>query len=81
MANRSFLFWKSLDSHETIVLETVCSELQRHSSLVERNGFVAVRLHDAYHAQIGMRANALYASTTCVLLSVWGDFLREVPLG
>ena len=38
----------------------------------KRNGFVMFHRHDAYHAQIGMRVNTLYASTTCVLLSVWG---------
>jgi hypothetical protein len=33
---------------------------------------VALRWHDAYHTQIGMRINVLIASTTCNLLSVWG---------
>ena len=27
---------------------------------------------DAYHAQIGMKANALSTSSNCRLLSVWG---------
>jgi hypothetical protein len=57
---------------DRIGLYEVCSELQRHSSACMRNGFVALRLQDAYHAQIGMRAKALYAITTCVHLSVWG---------
>jgi len=36
------------------------------------NCFVAVSLPDGSHAQIGMRVNALVASTTCNFLSVWG---------
>jgi hypothetical protein len=65
-----------------IGVETVCSEWQRHSSALRtRNGFVALCWHDAYHAQIGMRVNALYASTTCVLLSVWGARIRPRGFG
>jgi hypothetical protein len=36
------------------------------------NGFVVLYRPDGSHAQIGMRANALGASTTCTFLSVWG---------
>ena len=39
-----------------------------------RNGFLGENSPsvDAYHAQIGMKANALSTSSTCRLLSVWG---------
>jgi hypothetical protein len=48
----------------------------RHSSdsreTVSRKGELSYRL-DWYQVQIGTKANALSASTTCRLLSVWGD--------
>ncbi len=38
--------------------------------------FVALRWHDVSQAWIGIRDNSLTASTTCSLLSMWGDSAR-----
>jgi hypothetical protein len=40
------------------------------------NDFVAFRWHDVSQAWIGIRDNSLPASTTCSLLSIWGDSER-----